>query len=146
MSCVSALYHIVISTRYRRNTIPEAACEKLYRFIWSRVKASGSRLLRINGVSNHVHLLIDLNASRSLSSVMADIKSTSSKWMKASPDFPLWESWGKEYYAFSVSFRNREQVISYIKNQKQHHSIQDLTSELDQTVVSEGFEWTDLID
>ncbi len=74
MSKVKALYHIVFCTKRRQMTISETHSEDVYRFIWNIIKESRSKLLRIGGIQNHIHLLIDLNPSIALSSLMRDIK------------------------------------------------------------------------
>lgn len=60
MSHTNCLYHIVFNTYKRINTIPPEHQEELYRFIWSLLLQRNCRLLRINGMPNHVHLFVDL--------------------------------------------------------------------------------------
>lgn len=62
MSYVNALFHIVICTYQRKPTIPAEFEEDVYRFIWDMLKQRSCRLLRINGIGNHIHLFIDLRA------------------------------------------------------------------------------------
>ena len=126
-SKVTALYHIVFVTKNREVTISQLNQEKLYRFIWSEIKSSGSSLLRIGGIPNHVHIL--LNPSIALSTLVRDIKSRSSRWMKLSGDFPLFTSWAAEYYASTISFDEKTAVIEYIKSQKEHHLGKSLDEE-----------------
>ena len=67
MSKVTALYHIVFCTRCRRMSIPLEYKEDLYRFIWKECTDEfNSKLLRIGGIQNHVHLLVNLHPSVSL--------------------------------------------------------------------------------
>ena len=142
MSKVTALYHIVFATKNREMTISQLNQEKLYRFIWSEIKSSGSSLLRIGGIPNHVHILLNLNPSIALSTLVRDIKSRSSRWMKLSGDFPLFTSWAAEYYASTISFDEKTAVIEYIKNQKEHHFGKSLDEEFGELMRGAGFDYT----
>ena len=140
MSKVTALYHIVFATKNREMTISQLNQEKLYRFIWSEIKSSGPFLLRIGGIPNHVHIL--LNPSIALSTLVRDIKSHSSRWMKLSGDFPLFTSWAAEYYASTISFDEKTAVIEYIKKQKEHHLGKSLDEEFGELMRGAGFDYT----
>lgn len=70
MSKVKALYHIVFCTKRREMTIPLEHIDELYRFIWYEIKDQNCRLIRIGGIQNHLHLLIDLHPSMALSNLM----------------------------------------------------------------------------
>ena len=55
-------------------TIPDETSEHMYRYIWSIIKSRNSRLYRINGTGNHIHLLIELSPTMALSDLVRDIK------------------------------------------------------------------------
>ena len=107
MSRVVALYHIVINTKHRRPTINEANKRTLYSYIYSIIKKRGCFLYRMNGIANHIHILLDLHPSVSLSNLMLEIKRDSSIWMKQSGFFPEFDGWGKEYAAFTCAYKDR---------------------------------------
>ncbi len=141
MSRVLSLHHIVINTKNRHMTISMEHCEELYRFITAIVKRNNSRLYRIGGIENHIHILVNLNPTVTLSHLLWDIKRSSSDWMKKSGLFPQFEGWGKEYAAFSVSQSHQEAVIDYIKNQIQHHKGASFEQEYQRIVERNGMEW-----
>ena len=96
MSAVTAIYHIVINTHRREMTLPLTSCDRLYRYIGSIVQNNLSTLYAINGIENHIHLLINLHPSVRLSDLVRDIKLATSQWMKQNKDaFPLFSGWGK---------------------------------------------------
>ena len=121
MSKVLALYHIVFCTKYRKNTIPEAYQEDLYRFFWSEITAHKSKLIRIGGIGNHIHLLIDLHPTVCLANLIASVKAKSSGWMRTDARFTMFDGWAKEYYASSIGPDAKPGIIEYIKKQKEHH-------------------------
>lgn len=130
MSKVKALYHVVFCTKHRQHSINPLHKEDLYRFIWKEITENKSRLLRVGGVENHVHMLIDLHPSVALSDLIQKIKSHSSIWMKTSGKYPKFLGWASEYYGCTISPEQQNVVIEYIKNQVAHHKGVDFDSEL----------------
>ncbi|EPR66516.1 putative transposase [Cyclobacterium qasimii M12-11B] len=61
--------------------------------------------------------------------------------MKEQKNFPLWESWGKGYGSFTCSFREKDQIISYIKNQKSHHQKESFVDEYKRLLKENGIEF-----
>ena len=143
MSTVNAIYHIVINTYRREMTIPEQSCEEMYRYIWGIIKNHNCVLYRIGGIENHIHLLVHLHPSVSLSDLLRDIKQSTSKWAKNHPSFPLFSGWGKEYAAFSCSYSSKDAIVAYIKGQREHHHGQPFEQELKSLIEREGMAWNE---
>jgi len=114
-------YHIIISTKDRKQTIPESHCQHLYKYIWGIIKGRNCVLYQINGMPEHLHILCDLHPSLALADLIKDFKQGSSVWMKSNENFPKWDAWGKGYGAFTCSIKDKNSIIAYIKNQKEHH-------------------------
>ena len=74
----------------------------------------------IGGVADHVHMLIGLKATHSLSDVMRDVKRASSKWVHEIIGDSAF-AWQEGYGAFTVSASMREDVRRYIERQEEHH-------------------------
>lgn len=143
MSAVSSMYHVVINTHSRQMTIPDETSEHLYRYIWSIIKSRDCKLYRINGTGNHIHMLIELSPTMALSDLVRDIKQGSSKWAKQQVYFPQFRGWGKEYGAFSCGWRDKEIIINYIINQREHHKSKSFEDEYKGMVELSGIEWND---
>ena len=73
--------HIVFVTKYRRQVINGEMMEELSRVMESVLKSWDSELLEFNGESDHIHLLISYPPHKLLSSLIANLKATSSKAM-----------------------------------------------------------------
>lgn len=116
------LYHIIIHTKYNRRTISLANSEHLYVYIAGIIKNKNSRLFRINGVENHIHILTDIHPSIALADMVREIKSKSSMWMKRCGLFPDFKGWSVSYGVFTCSYKDMNRIIEYIKNQRVHHS------------------------
>ena len=143
MSAVSSMFHVVINTYRRQMTIPDETSEHMYRYIWSIIKSRKCQLYRINGTGNHIHMLIELSPTMALSDLVRDIKQGSSKWAKQQVYFPQFNGWGKEYGAFSVGQREKDVVVKYIINQREHHKSRPFEDEYRAIIEECGLEWND---
>lgn len=111
-------------------TIPKAVREDLFRFIWKQISQLKCKLIRIGGISNHVHMLIDLNQSVALAQLMKNSKGLSSRWMQTDSRFNMFKGWADGYYGCTVSPGDKRAVIEYIKSQEAHHYGIDIAEEL----------------
>ena len=143
MSKTISLHHIVFGTKHRLSTINDTHREDLYRFIWHLLKERNCFLCRINGMPDHIHLLIDLNPNQALSVLMKELKTYTSQWMKKSGYFPVFEGWGKGYYAASVSFNDKDSVVKYIIDQQAHHQSASYENEMKGLYKRNCLQWHD---
>jgi len=114
-------YQIVFGTKSRKPTIANAYEKELYQYISGIIKNKNCKLYRINGMQDHVHIMSDLHPSVCLSDYVKDIKVASSLWMKGNGKFAAFEGWQDKYGAFTYSVREKDMIINYIKDQKEHH-------------------------
>ena len=87
------------------------------------------KIKAIGGTENHVHILISLPSSISLSKAMQSLKGISSKWINDTFSLSQLFGWQKGYGAFSVGIRQINNTVRYIKNQKEHHLNQTFEEE-----------------
>ena len=79
------------------------------------------RAIEIGGVADHVHILLSLPSTISISKAMQLMKGGSSKWVHETfPERRLF-GWPVKYGAFSLSVSQLDKTIDYIKNQEEHH-------------------------
>jgi REP element-mobilizing transposase RayT len=113
--------HVVFSVQNRLSLISDKWKEQLYQYITGIVQNNGHKLLAINGMSDHVHILFGMRPLQSLSDLMQDIKGDSSKWINNNRFVVGKFAWQQGYGAFSYSKNDLHKVISYIENQENHH-------------------------
>lgn len=131
MSYTRLLYHIVFRPHNSEPAITEKHEEFLYRYIWGFIKNKGGVLYRIGGMPDHIHLLVQLPATLSLSGFMHDLKLATHQFMRGhAEEFPHFTSWGKSYCALTCSESVKDAVNAYIKNQKAHHQKTNFRDEL----------------
>jgi REP element-mobilizing transposase RayT len=112
---------VVFAVQNRRCIIAKSWKDELYQYITGIVKNNGHKLLAINGMPDHIHILFGLRPSQSLSDLMQDIKGSSSKWINENGFIRGKFSWQQGYGAFSYNKSAVPKVIHYIKNQEHHH-------------------------
>ena len=124
------LYHIVFRTKGSEKTISQIHFIKLKNYIDGIIRNKQCVSFSINGMEEHIHILSDLHPSISLADYIKDIKVASSKWMKESGFFPNFRGWGTKYCALTYSYKERDIIINYIKNQQEHHKKENFQDEI----------------
>ncbi|MBS0633975.1 MAG: IS200/IS605 family transposase [Verrucomicrobia bacterium] len=120
-SLCDIILHIVFSTKERQGWILPKIEDELYRFIFAVCRKNGCLPIRINGVEDHVHILLQLGKEIAPSKIISEIKSSSSRWIKTKGKEFAGFTWQSGYGAFSVSRPNIDVVMKYIDSQKEHH-------------------------
>lgn len=132
------LYQIVFRTKNNKRTINPEHQDELFAYIIGIIKNKNCFLYRINGIEDHVHILCDLHPSIALADLVRDIKTSTSIWLKQSGNFPQFDGWADGYAAFTYSFREKDKLINYIKNQQIHHKKSTFEQELRILLEEEG--------
>ena len=113
--------HLIWSTKNREKIISSEMKNILIEHIKSNCNEKGVWLDSINCVSDHIHLLISLNAEMPISKLIMLIKGESSHWINKNKLIRGKFQWQEEYIALSVSESIIPKVRDYIKNQEEHH-------------------------
>ena len=66
--------HIVFAVKGRKSFIQQSWEEELYKYITGIVQNKGQKMLAINGMSDHIHILIGMKPSCNLSDLVREIK------------------------------------------------------------------------
>ena len=96
--------------------------EELFRYISGIIENNKCHLYRINGVEDHLHIVTHLHPSVALADLVKDIKVASSFHIKKEGLFKGFINWQEGYGAFTYSFKEKDRLIEYVKNQQQHHA------------------------
>jgi REP element-mobilizing transposase RayT len=113
--------HIIFAVKNRNSLIKPDWEEKLYKFISGLLTNKGQKLLRINGMPDHLHILIEMKPDCNLSDLIRETKKSSNSYIKDSKFTKFNFNWQSGFGAFSVSPSQLDKVINYIINQKKHH-------------------------
>jgi putative transposase len=111
----------VFAVQNRECIIRNSWNEELYKYISGIVQSNNHKLLSINGMPDHIHILFGLRPSQSIADLMQDVKGSSSKWINDKKLTQSKFSWQEGYGAFSYSKFEVPTIIQYIINQTNHH-------------------------
>lgn len=115
------LYHIVFATKHRRYVIDKDRKHLLLAYMIGIIQNLDSVPYQINGVGDHIHILVRIHPSISVSDFIKTLKTSTTTWIKREKLFPYFTSWQRGYGAFSCSIRQKDKLIRYIENQEEHH-------------------------
>ena len=113
---------VVFTVKGRQNLIQKGFKDELYKYICGIVNGNNQKVYAINGMPDHVHILLSIKPDISLSDLMRDIKASSSKWINSRNFVKGKFQWQEGSGAFSYSQSQLDNVISYISTQEEHHS------------------------
>lgn len=126
----SQLYiHVVFAVKGRQNLISIIWKDEIYKFITGIVTNKEQKLIAINGMPDHVHILIGLKPDKSISDLVRDIKANSSKFINDKKWINGKLEWQTGFGAFSYSHSQLTNVINYIHNQEEHHKTKTFKEE-----------------
>jgi putative transposase len=120
---------VVFTVRNRECIISSSWENDLFRYITGIIQNNQHKVLAINGMPDHVHILFGMRPIQSLSDLMQDVKGDSSKWINQNHFIREHFSWQEGYGAFSYSKSQISNVIDYINKQETHHSGFSFTKE-----------------
>ncbi len=131
MANTSMQIHIqaVFTIQNRDSIINNKWKDELYKYITCIIQNNGHKVLAINGMPNHIHVLFRMRPARSLSDLLQDIKGVSSKWINEKRLVPGKFSWQEGYGAFSYCRKELPHIIDYINNQQEHHKNKSFMAE-----------------
>ncbi|MCO6484753.1 MAG: IS200/IS605 family transposase [Saprospiraceae bacterium] len=121
--------HVVFAVKGRANLVARQWKEQLYSYITGIIRQQGQKLMIINGMPDHVHILIGLKPDCNLSELVRDIKAHSSKWINLQKFVVGKFEWQTGFGAFSVSQSRVPDLVRYILNQEEHHRVKTFRDE-----------------
>lgn len=120
---------LVFAVKGRQNLISKNHKDELHKFITGIVKNRNQKLISINSMPDHFHLLVSIDPDIKISDLVRDIKSGSSKFINDNKWFPGKFNWQEGYGAFSYSKSQVHKVVQYILNQDIHHQTKSFKEE-----------------
>ncbi|NRT13048.1 IS200/IS605 family transposase [Flavobacterium sp. 14A] len=112
---------IVFAVKGRQNLVSTIWKDELYKYITGIVTNEGQKLIAINGMPDHIHILIGLKPDKSLSDLVRAMKANSSRFINEKRWINGKFEWQTGFGAFSYSHSQLTNVINYIQKQEEHH-------------------------
>jgi REP element-mobilizing transposase RayT len=114
-------YHAIFSVKNKDYGIHSTWKDELYKYITGIIKSNNQKVMIINGMPDHVHLLIGAVPDFNLSVLVKEVKCNSSKWINKNNFTKAKFRWQTGFSAFSLGYSQLPMVTEYIKNQEIHH-------------------------
>ena len=134
------LYHWVWSTKDRKPYITPVIEKQLYPYLASVVAKHGGICIVVGGTFDHLHLLVKLKPSASVSNLISALKVGSSGWIHQHFQEPGFR-WQAGYGSFTVCTSQEERVKRYIINQRQHHQTESFYDEFSGLLDAHGVDY-----
>ena len=120
---LSKIYlHVIFHVKNTSPRVDTQHLQQLHSYIGGLIQTTGCHAICVGGTGDHIHALLELSRTETISHVAEEMKRNSSRWLKTiSPAYDNF-AWQSGYAALSVSQSQVNTVFNYIKNQPQHHA------------------------
>ncbi|MEO6731948.1 MAG: IS200/IS605 family transposase [Ferruginibacter sp.] len=119
----------VFAVKYRLALISAPWQDELHQYITGIIQNKSHKMLSINSMPDHLHMLIGFRPDANMSQLIQVVKSESSQWVNDNHLCSQNFSWQEGFGAFSYSKSHVPNVILYIQNQEAHHRKQTFREE-----------------
>jgi putative transposase len=132
---------LVFAVKNRAAQISNEWKDSLHKYITGIIQNHHHKLLQINSMPDHIHILVGMRPNQSIAELVQKIKVESSKWIKEQQLCRSPFYWQEGYGAFSYSKSHVSDVISYIQNQEKHHEKETFLQEYKRFLVAFEIDW-----
>jgi REP element-mobilizing transposase RayT len=139
----SSLHHCIFATKGREALLTPDTRARLWPYLGGIARDNGMKAMAIGGVADHVHVLLSVPATMSVSKAMQLLKGNSLKWIHET--FPALRqfAWQEGYGAFSIGISGIEETCAYIRGQEEHHRTRTYREEVIMFLTRHGFAFDD---
>jgi len=137
------IVHVIFSTKDRHPFLDPDTRPKLHAYLATVARNAGCECYRAGGVEDHVHLAIRLSRTVTIASLVEQLKTASSKWVKPLlPELAAF-SWQRGYGCFSVGPKDVDALIANIDDQENHHRTRTFQDEFRAFLEKYGVEYNE---
>ena len=122
--------HFVFVVKYRKSLIQPTWKSLLHAYITGIVQNNNHKMLIINSMPDHIHMLVGFRPDQSVSQLMSIVKGKSSDWINHQNLSEHIFHWQSGYAGFSYAKSDLKRVIRYIENQEEHHRRKSFNEEI----------------
>jgi REP element-mobilizing transposase RayT len=113
--------HYIFAVQNRLCLISDNFKNDLYKYLNGIVVQHGHKVYIINGITDHVHMLVSMSPRQAPSDLMYHIKRSSSLWINEKKFVQGRFSWQECFGAFTLGKSQVSGKIRYIEEQHEHH-------------------------
>ena len=123
--------HVIWTVKGREALLTRPVRRVLFVHMQKDGEEKGLHILAMNGVEDHIHLLLQLMPSQNLSQVVRSIRAGAASWINESKLLAAEVEWEDCYTAYSVSPSGLKQQKEYIEKQEEYHKTKSFDNELE---------------
>ncbi len=129
-STFSRIYlQFIFAVKGRNALLGKAWRHEVFSFLGGIVSAEGHNLLIVNGVADHVHILVSFKPSGSPSELVRQLKMRSTKFINQRGLTTSQFAWQEGYGVFSYAHTQKQIVFDYVAHQEIHHKSKSFKTE-----------------
>lgn len=141
MSWVRVYIHYVFSTKKKKTFLSTQQIRQMvHEHILQNAKEKNIWLDCVNGYHDHLHCLVSLGRTQTISDVARLIKGESSFWINKNNLTNERFSWQDDFWAVGVSESHVGRVRNYINKQEEKHGKTTFSEEVDDFMNRYGWE------
>ena len=133
--------HCIFTPKGRHSILNDYIRENVHKYIYGIINGLKCKTIVINGTEDHIHILMGFIPTLSISDIMRDIKRSSALYINSNHLLHTNFSWQEGYGAFTVGYRELDNVYHYILNQDTRHSKASFKEEYFKILVEEGVDF-----
>jgi putative transposase len=133
----------VFATKLREPLLKREVRERLWPYLGGIARENGMKAMAVGGVADHVHILLSLPATLSLSKAMQLLKGNSPNWIHETFSTLHEFSWREGYGTFSIGISGVDETCAYIRDQEQHHRTRTYREEVIMFLQRHGLHFDD---
>jgi putative transposase len=114
-------YHLVWATYQRAPLLDESVERQIYGSILGKAKELGIIVHAIGNIEDHLHVAASIPPRLAVADCVKHFKGASSHYVKHQPGASGGFGWQDGYGAHTFGERAMEDVVAYVRNQKEHH-------------------------
>lgn len=115
------ILELIFAVKYRDAMINENWENKLYDYLIEKMESKNHLPIIVNGVPDHIHILVQMHPNQSVSELLQMLKGYSSGWINELNYTQSKFAWQDGYTAFSHAPGILEEIKKHIANQKIIH-------------------------
>lgn len=111
-------YHFVWVTKSREPLLTAELQCRVFPYLMSKGRELGTLMLALNGLEEHVHVVAAVPPGMAPAEFVKRLKGASSRFISRELGLPF--SWQEGYGVYSISEKDVQRVIEYVRAQKEH--------------------------
>ncbi|MFZ3209181.1 MAG: IS200/IS605 family transposase [Geobacteraceae bacterium] len=134
-------YHIVFSTKNREPWLTPDKESRIWEYLGGIARANGMKALKVGGCDDHLHILLALPTTMTVSKAVQLLKGASSRWIHETDNDMMAFAWQDGYGAFTAGISQISDTIQYIEGQREHHRTKSFQEEYIHFLRKHGVEY-----